>query len=244
LTVSENPPAVYLDWDSAFFNKRIGRVLTHSLTNTDSLAVDKWAAANRIDCVYYLADGSDLDSPKTAESHGYHLMDLRVTYQYDLDHSQVTAQANNHIRNANEEDLPFIRQMVRENHTISRFFADEHFEREKCMELYEAWIERDFREKNHFLWVIEEKGLPVAYTSAGLDLDNNTAEIGLVGVHPDWRGQGNGLKLQVWVLDQLKTLGARHVEVVTQGRNINAQNLYQRSGYQLKSIDLWYHKWY
>ena len=239
-----NDPALFLDWDSAFFNRRIGKVQTHSLTKQDFEAVDAWANSHRIDCVYYLADGSDLHSSVEAENNGYHLVDLRVTYQINIARSTLSAPATDSIREAKEDDLPQVRHMTRDNHQISRFFADQHFDREKCMELYEVWIERDFRARDHFLWVWDENGQPVGYTSASLNPVDHTAEIGLVGVHPDWRGRGMGLDLQRWVLMQLKTLGAINVEVVTQGRNINAQNLYQQSGYRLKSINLWYHKWY
>ena len=244
MTGAPDTPALYLDWDSAFFDKRIGKVQTHILTQADARAVDEWANENHIDCVYYLADGSDLTSSTAAENDHYHLVDLRVTYQIDLSQAVPVAPITDHIRKAKEEDLPLVRQMTRENHQISRFFADEHFSREKCKELYEVWIERDYRERDHFLWVWEENGQPLAYTSAYINPANCSAEIGLVGVHPDRRGQGMGLDLQIWVLRQLKTLGVNDVEVVTQGRNISAQNLYQRSGYRLKSIDFWYHKWF
>ena len=31
--------------------------------------------------------------------------------------------------------------------------------------------------------------------------------------------------------------------VVTQGRNIRAQRLYQKNGFIIKSSEIWYHKW-
>ena len=31
--------------------------------------------------------------------------------------------------------------------------------------------------------------------------------------------------------------------VVTQGRNIRAQRLYQKNGFIIKSSGIWYHKW-
>ncbi|MBA4384150.1 MAG: hypothetical protein C0410_05390 [Anaerolinea sp.] len=239
-----NTPAILLDWDSVFFNKRIGKVRTHVLSQMNAEAVDEWAKTHQVDCVYYLAEGSNLVSSAAAENNGYHLVDLRVTYEIDLTRIALTAPATDRVRLAKESDLSTVRQMTRENHQISRFFADERFDREKSMELYEVWIEKDFRDKDHFLWVWDENDQPVAYTSASLNSSDHTAEIGLVGVHPEWRGRGLGLDFQIWVLTQLKALGTNHVEVVTQGRNNNAQNLYQRSGYRLKSTDLWYHKWY
>jgi len=237
-------PAVFLEWDTAFFGKRIGRVLTHNLKETEADEVDAWAFEHKMDCIYYLADGSDHSSYRAAENHQYHHVDLRVTFHMDLTrwvHDEINFQQ---IRQAKEEDIPQLQQMTRYNHQISRFFADDHFDREKCMNLYEVWIERDLRTKEHGLWVWEENDRPIGYTSVQYMKTEYAAEIGLVGVHPDFRGRGIGLALQLWVLQFFNKSGVKSVEVVTQGRNISAQNLYQKCGYRLKSIDLWYHKWY
>lgn len=237
-------PAVYLEWDSAFFQKRIGRVNSSNMSHQNADAVDVWAIKNHIDCVYYLADGLELTFARAAESHNYHLMDLRVTFNIDLRYTKIESLKDTKIRPAVQGDIAELKRMASEYHEISRFFADDHFERSKCRELYELWIERDFKEANRFLWVYEEQGKIAGYTSATIDLRDKKAYIGLVGVNPQFRGHGIGLHLQLEVANQLRQLGVNNVEVVTQGRNIIAQNLYQKSGYCLQSIDLWYHKWY
>ncbi|MBA4385134.1 MAG: hypothetical protein C0410_10400 [Anaerolinea sp.] len=237
-------PAVYLEWDSTFFQKRIGRVNSRNMTDHYTDSVDVWAYDNQIDCVYYLANGLEIASAKAAEFHHFHLMDLRVTYNIDLRQTEEEPSKDSNIRPALQNEIAELKRMAGEFHENSRFFVDDHFERSKCRELYELWIERDFKEANRFLWVCEEQGQIAGYTSATIDLREKTAHIGLVGVNPQYRGQGIGLNLQMEVLSQLRNLGVNNVEVVTQGRNIRAQNLYQKSGYRLKSIDLWYHKWY
>ncbi len=237
-------PAVYLEWDSQFFQKRIGRVTTTNMLDQNADEVDAWANDNLIDCVYYLADGLESKSVRAAEVHNYHLMDLRVTYAIDLAKNKLDLSSELNIRMALKEDLVEIKRMAGGFHGISRFFADDHFSRKKCTELYETWIERDFNDTDRNLWVSEDQGIITGYTSASIIPNNNVAEIGLVGVNPNYRGQGIGYQLQLAVLNQIRQLGSNQVEVVTQGRNISAQNLYQKCGYHLKSIDLWYHKWF
>jgi dTDP-4-amino-4,6-dideoxy-D-galactose acyltransferase len=239
-----NSPAEFLAWDTDFFGHRIGRVLTHNLSENEADRVDAWAFANKIDCVYYLAEGIDHTSCIAAENHHYHQVDLRVTYHIDLSRLDLTDMKISHVREAKESDIPQLRDMTRYNHQISRFFADDHFEREKCMRLYEIWIERDFHAQDHLLWVWADQDRPVGYTSVHMKKADNIAEIGLVGVHPDFRGRGMGKDLQLWVLMNLKKMEFDSVEVATQGRNIYAHNLYQKCGYRLKSINLWYHKWF
>jgi hypothetical protein len=37
---------------------------------------------------------------------------------------------------------------------------------------------------------------------------------------------------------------AKRAVVITQGRNVRAQRLYQRSGFVTASSQLWYHRWF
>ena len=69
-------------------------------------------------------------------------------------------------------------------------------------------------------------------------------QIGLVGVHPDARGNGVGAALVNAGLRWFGSVGARDVAVVTQGQNVTAQRLYQRCGFATSRIELWYHKWF
>ena len=45
-------------------------------------------------------------------------------------------------------------------------------------------------------------------------------------------------------LDWCEAEGAEEVAVVTQGRNVAAQRLYQRCGFVTQRLELWYHKWF
>jgi dTDP-4-amino-4,6-dideoxy-D-galactose acyltransferase len=241
--LSEEPVHI-LEWDSHFFGRKIGRVRSNCLSDREIVLVDEWVKDHHLDCVYYLANGREADSARYAEKKGFHLMDLRITFQTELKSSGLNSQEGRKIRMATAKEVPQIRQMASEYHTDSRFFADEHFNRQKCHELYETWIQRDFEEENRFLWVIDVDGRVAGYTSASICKQDHKADIGLVGIAAQWRGQGLGLQLQCGVLSELAKMSVTHVEVVTQGRNISAQNLYYKSGYSLKSIDFWYHKWY
>ena len=78
-----NKSVIYLDWDSIFFTKRIGKVILRSMNETDARNINEWAVTNRIDCLYYLADGSNPASCIAAENNGFHLVDLRMTYHID-----------------------------------------------------------------------------------------------------------------------------------------------------------------
>ncbi len=90
----------------------------------------------------------------------------------------------------------------------------------------------------------ECEGAPAAFITCKREGDGSIGRIGLVAVDVRRRGQGLGQKLvgtaQTWFKDH----GVRIVRVVTQGRNIASQRLYQRCGFLTHSVGLYYHKWY
>jgi dTDP-4-amino-4,6-dideoxy-D-galactose acyltransferase len=236
-------PVEYLEWDSVFFSKRIARITTRSMSDKDVKAILDWASKERIDCLYYLAGGQEKDATVTAEDHGFHFVDLRVTHIKDLTKPEKEFIPQWHIHHAEEKDLQILKSMAREAFQLSRFHADKHFDQIKADELYEVWIENDLHTKGHDVWVISVDGQLAAYTSVCV-ITETKAQIGLVGTQAQWRGKGLSLELQRFISHELRDEGIEELEVVTQGRNIPALRLYQRAGYFIQSIDLWYHKWF
>lgn len=239
----ESLPVEYLDWDSNFFGKRIGRITTNILAEGQAQEIIEWAAREKMDCLYYLASGLEKQSTLAAEKMDFHFVDLRVTFIKDLTKPEKPFIPEWHIRRAVDEDLAILRGMAKDAFQLSRFHVDGKFDQAKADEMYEVWIENDLKTKGHDVWVIDVEGQLGAYSSVSAKGDVK-AQIGLVGTQPAWRGKGLSLELQRFISHELREEGIEEVEVVTQGRNIPAQNLYQKAGYYVRSIDLWYHKWF
>lgn len=239
----EHLPVEFLQWDSTFFNQRIARITAGCLGEQEIHRIFDWARSEKIDCVYYLVSGMEKDATYAAEEHGFHFVDLRVTFNKDLRKPEKDFIPSWHIRRAVEEDLDTLKAMARSAFPLSRFKVDHHFDAAKADQMYEVWIENDLHTKGHDVWVIDADNQLAAFTSVGVVVDGK-AQIGLVGTREAWRGKGLSLELQRFISEELRDKDILEVEVVTQGRNIPAQNLYQRAGYFVKSIDLWYHKWF
>lgn len=239
----ENLPVEFLDWDSTFFNRRIARITAGCLGKQDIHRVFDWAKGEKIDCLYYLVSGLERNATYTAEEHGFHFVDLRVTFTKDLRKPEKDFIPSWHIRRAVEGDLDTLKEMARSAFPLSRFKVDNHFDAAKADLMYEVWIENDMHLKGHDVWVIDADNQLAAFTSVSVKVGGK-AQIGLVGTREAWRGKGLSLELQRFISEELRNEDILEVEVVTQGRNIPAQNLYQRAGYFVKSIDLWYHKWF
>ena len=71
----------------------------------------------------------------------------------------------------------------------------------------------------------------------------NLASIGLIGVNKNYQGNGYGSIIVKYLFYFLYKRNFKKLYVVTQGRNIKAQRLYQKNGFVIKSSEIWYHKW-
>lgn len=237
----------YLPWDSKFFGFQIGRVNGHRLSKQSISEIEHWCKRFNIDCLYFLADSDHPDTVQLAEDFGFHQMDIRLTLQCDLkDNRGIYSNLNNSrhsIRTANINDITHLKKIARNIYTHTRFFTDPNFNQGKCEALYETWIQKSIEGSADIVWVSVEQDTPCAYVTCHLPNRTHQAEIGLVGVSMQSQGKGIGLTLIQHSLAWFDNEGAETVNIVTQGRNIQAQRLYQSCGFRSHAVQLWYHKW-
>jgi dTDP-4-amino-4,6-dideoxy-D-galactose acyltransferase len=241
-STERDPVCTYLEWDSQFFERRIARLNRHRLDHATMAECAHWCRQHRIDCLYFLADSNDQETPRLAEANDFHLTDIRVTLERVVIPEDFAADGFDGFRHAREDDLRALRTIARTSHHDTRFYFDGHFEQEKCDLLYATWIENSFRGFAQAVLVAEADGEPAAYLTC--HLNDQASQIGLVGVGEGHRGKGLATKLVRAFLSWSREQGARRALVVTQGRNLPAQRLYQRNGFITSSMDLWYHRWF
>ena len=237
------PPIERLEWDSAFFGIPIGRIsLSEACANQVADAVN-WADGVGLECLYWLIDGHDLNSPKAAETCGFHLVDIRVTFEIPLpSRVQSNRTGARAVRPLQPADLPDLLALARESHRQSRFFYDGHFSEAKCAAMYEDWIKQAMNGPPNTILVAEHEDQRAGYCVCH-QTPEGFGEIGLLAVAPDYHRRHIGTALVSAALDHFAAEGMSSSTVVTQGRNIAAQRLYQSCGFVTKSMDLWYHRW-
>lgn len=235
-----------LEWDSQFFERRIGTV-THQRLSADVMPdMLAWAAQEQIDCLYFLADADCATTSELAAAYGFQMQDIRVTYERAL---AATANVSPQLpqgvqaRFAQPEDLAALQAIAETSHTDTRFFFDRRFPRAAVTALYRTWISKSCMGYADAVLVLERDGQAQGYISCHLQGERR-GQIGLVGVDARARGQGLGQSLVRAALAWFAAQGAASVSVVTQGRNIAAQRLYQRAGFVTQSLHIWYHKWF
>jgi dTDP-4-amino-4,6-dideoxy-D-galactose acyltransferase len=239
-----NPPLCqFLEWDTDFFGRRIARVVPTRLTPSTTGEVLAWCESEQIDCLYFLAESTDQESVILAEDHGFRQVDIRMVLERSLGDVTPAEHLPVPVRNAADEDIPALRTIAGASYRDSRFYYDSHFPTALCDALYETWVERSCHGyADAVLVAAGENDQPAGFITCHLEQD--TGKIGLVGVGEAARGQGVGRDLINAALIWFATQEMSGVTVVTQGRNVRAQRLYQRNGFITRSVQLWYHRWF
>ncbi len=217
-----------LEWDSEFWGARVARV--------EGADADGWASANGVDVAYLLVDGSDAAAAQAAEERGFRVMDVRV----ELEAPSVRSEQP--VRTHGEADVETLRAIARTSHEDTRFYADPRFPRERCDALYDTWIRRSCEGWADVVLVADREGAPAGYIA--MHRRGGSGSIGLIGVDAAARCRGVGEALVRGALDWCARDGLASCSVVTQGRNVAAQRLFQRCGFRTSAVDLWFHKWF
>lgn len=230
-----------LDWDSSHFGVRIGRVITHCGDEEFFKEALTWADLQSLDCMYLLVDSIDAATIRTACEFGWRMVDIRITLVAEPS-TAVKSQAQ--MRPANTGDLPYLKQLAKRSHKDSRFYADGNFRTAACDELFAIWIERSVLDRDFAgaVFVAELEGnRPAGYITCAIK--QGVGDIGLIAVDPMARRTGLGTSLLAEAARWSSEQGANRVSVVTQGCNIAALRMYQRNGFAIESIQLWFHWW-
>ncbi len=238
----------FLEWDTGYFGFRIGRVKDHHLTGRSARDILEWVKINSIDCLYFLAEFDDPETIRLAHIHGFQLVDIRVTLEYNLKnikrYAGKTLDLSDKviIQQVQSEDIPPLKLIAETSYGDTRFHFDRRFPKDKSDGLYEIWIEKSCTGYADHVLVAKVDAQVVGYIACKI-LGDRKGQISLIAVSEKARGQGVGKSLINSSLDWFVAQGIDVAEVATQGRNIRGQRLYQGCGFLTQSVRLWYHRW-
>jgi ribosomal protein S18 acetylase RimI-like enzyme len=241
------PVAVWqpLDRDTTFFGIKTARITP---TRLDSLSLVQALAETRewgAEVLHLLVESDHAPSVVLAEQAGFHLVDIRVTLEWRPTDAEIDRRpAAVQVRAYEVADLLALQAIAGTSYHDTRYYYDGRYPRELCDALYAEWIAKSCGGAAEAVLVAVREQRPLGFVTCHLASTTQTGQIGLVGVDADARGSGVGEALvraaQQWFRDRQ----ASRVSVVTQGRNIGAQRLYQRAGFATSAVQLWYHKWF
>ncbi|MGH9836871.1 MAG: GNAT family N-acetyltransferase [Blastocatellia bacterium] len=234
-------PGKMLDWDTEFFGVRIARIEGAHLTDESIAQALQWSRDHQVACLYFLCASDDDRSVGIAEQNGFHLVDVRMELSWRA--QAVTNDSLVEVRQFQSSDLPQLQEMASGAYKSTRFYYDRYFSRAKSSELYREWVAKSCDGYADAVFVAPQQDTVGGFITCQLETPRR-GRIGLVGVNETARGVGVGQALVKAAQRYFSDQGVDEAFVVTQGRNIAAQRLYQANGFRTHSTHLWYHKWF
>jgi dTDP-4-amino-4,6-dideoxy-D-galactose acyltransferase len=231
-----------LPWDSQFFGHKIARLAGARLTRARADEARAFCSRNGVACLYFLASADDPATLALAGEAGFRLVDVRVTFGRDCGADDADLASTSAIRPAASSDHAELRRLAEGAHTGTRFFADERLA-PRAPALYGRWLERSLDDAAGAVFVATLDDAPVGYLTCAVDPATQVGNIGLVAVADRAQARGLGTALLRAGLGWLARAGASRTTVVTQGRNLPAQVLYERAGFVTQAVELWFHLW-
>jgi dTDP-4-amino-4,6-dideoxy-D-galactose acyltransferase len=235
----------YLAWDSDFFGKRIARVKVKKLSQDNLHAIRSWADLHQIECLYFLANADDAATITLAEEQGFRLRDIRVTLEMSLPVSSREAAPDSLIIRAfQDKDIETLREISRTAFIQSRFLSDPNIPKDLASSLYDVWIYnscmKGFADR---VIVAELHGTVLGFVTVKIHKSEQFGSIELVSVARQARGKQIATHLVNKALSIFEENGLKSASVVTQGSNISALRLYQKNGFFIQTVELWFHLW-
>ena len=233
-----------LQWDSEYFGINIGFVSCLRLTPNIERTVKEFTKKENIDLLEYLCNCHDKVSVLNAEKSGYSFVDMRLTFErYLNDDLSVPEKEGFRMAKGGLQDIEKLRIIASDIYKDSRYYFDGEFDRSKVKDFYINWIEKAILGNyDDYAYVLYRKEEPLGFCT--VKEYKNAVSIGLFGIDKSLQGNRMGEYLLNSSLLMLKEKGKKYVDVVTQGRNYEAQRLYQKCGFLTRTTELWYHKWF
>jgi len=228
-----------LQWDSAFFKKKIGTlVMCPGEEPKTAGALEK---ARRAGFQYLTWKTKSFDIPVTQalESEGFYLADIGVTLSAKPDvlcsaESAASMRWMKSPRAAELQDIPMLRDLARGLFLQSRFYHDPFFSKKEADRLYQQWIENSVKgSAADIVFCIDTAGF-ITCRKTG----RRSGEIVLVGVRQRMRGKSMGTALVLRAMQWFSAQGLGTATVRTQLRNPDAMNFYLRLGFLVREYDL------
>jgi dTDP-4-amino-4,6-dideoxy-D-galactose acyltransferase len=232
-----NTPIKRLDWDSDFFGFEVGSCEINEQEIFDYNDFLKESGKYKLIYVF-----SDMD----LECSSFKLVDRKITFQQELRHLEITERPTKSrivSFDSNKHDMSQMINLALLSGVNSRFNIDSNFKNGEYEKLYTEWILKSINgdlAQDVLIFTQHDKILGFITLNLKSDL---IAEIGLLAVAEQARGEGLGTELVLEAIHKARLTNRSHIQVVTQADNLPAMALYQKSKFNIIHKKNIYHHW-
>ncbi len=231
-----------LEWDTDFFGFRVAQFTLSNLEIERLEAILFDMRHDGVKLAYWPSDSHCLTDIEAKDIGGY-FVDKKTTFVIDLDEIMIddfnetaVVEPYNSTMSVDIEDLAV------QSGEYSRFVVDPNITKDKFIDLYTIWFNRSLRKEiaDEVLVIREYMNIVGMIT---LGVKNGRGNIGLMVVDRSYRGRGYAEALLRASHRYFINRGYMYGQVVTQGKNIFACNLYKKCGYSIETVKYFYHFW-
>lgn len=221
-----------LSWDSDFFGYKVGAVSVEE--PIDILLLLDFIKNTDFKLIYLFSN-----QQQNRLSHDIY-GDIKVTFSYDL--IDEVYQVDENIIDFNAIRLSNLFDLSLQSGEFSRFKLDINFKNFEFERLYFQWILNSLEGKIADKVFVYSEDLKIKGMIT-LKMENECAEIGLIGVDENARGKGIGKKLINKVKSYAQSKGCEILKVPTQEINKKAINFYKSCGFEIIERKYIYNIW-
>lgn len=227
-----------LDWDSSFFGYEVGFI---EIDNVVDFSYENLIEqANQFRLVYIYSKNKIVHTQLT-------LMDEKLTFWKMIrsDELKKEEDVNSSISSfkIGEHNLDQLKELALLSGIHSRFYVDPNFVNQEYESLYLEWINKSVQNAMAFDTLIYSVDNKIVGFTTLSKKNENLADIGLIAVDSNFRGQGIASQLINAAIKTASSAGFREIQVVTQSANLPAITLYKKAKFEVKNSTNIYHYW-
>jgi dTDP-4-amino-4,6-dideoxy-D-galactose acyltransferase len=235
-----------MDWETSLLGRKIGRVEgleaeRDAVRAAGALkAIEQEAVTAGFTLIVARVSADHFAAVRTLEESGFLLVDVGVTFQYELG-TGTTAAADApegvRLREATADDIPRLREAVKGLFLHSYYYASPFFAGAEADLLFATWVSNCVRgDRADRVVLAEVAGAPAGVVTCRMS-DGHIGVIDLIAAVRRNGSRGIGKLLVAAALECFLELGATVVKVRTQATNLAAVNLYVATGARLIHVD-------
>lgn len=225
----------FLSWDSDFFGLKSGRLFLSKDDEWNERELEDW------DLVYIFVEPEDRTHNSILQKKGVPLIDEKITYVMDVSLQKPENDLINIYPYVSSDDDDKVINIGIQSGLFSRFYMDTNIPKTKFEELYTIWMKRSINRElaNEVLVYKTDKDQIGGVITIGEK--NNRADIGIIAVDKDLRGQHIGRTLVQGAINYSIQNEYDSLQVVTQKMNKSACMFYESMGFSQEHLVNVYH---
>lgn len=173
-----------LDWDSHFFGFKVGEI--SDFPSEPIQIMDKE--------IQFIQTKSEQDIEPNIINFSKKYQEAKVIFAKTLQDPHTIQQE---VKDYDNAPLPqeALYESAYESGKYSRYKQDPYFSEDKFKHLYELWVENSINKSfaTKIFYIPNEEGIPKGFVT--LKISQDKAHIGLIGVLPQYQGEGLGSAL-------------------------------------------------